>query len=353
MDASMELNINAQGSQEMAKELTLAQKIKEKCTTNDGFIYKLPLKVALEDENNLLASYEIGDPGAGGGVGKVLMLVGATGSGKTTLANSIVNYVYRVTWEDGFRFKLTSDESGEKSQARSQSKWITTYVLHQQEGFALPYTLTIIDTPGFGNTEGIHMDEGLRYQIQKFFCNGGHVGVHELVGNIQETNPISLSLTKAVLEERKLLEEALQGIQAQLKPIPELQNQSAAPWSTLKHQRTENTRRFDTLKRVPGGKYTTSAIGPEGFLPKLMDVNWTGEEIVNLRKRAYESMQKLKNIALKPDPLGVSDYIDLLIETEKQEIEPGYIQRIKYLQGIREKASLGEKLKKDFDMFER
>ena len=45
------------------------------------------------------------------------MMIGATGSGKSTLIDGMVNHLLDVKWEDGFRFKiidLTGDEE-EKS----------------------------------------------------------------------------------------------------------------------------------------------------------------------------------------------------------------------------------------------
>ena len=100
--------------------------------------------------------------------------------GKSTLINGIANYAYGVKYEDDFRFKLIVDEGGKKSQAHSQTKWITAYVLQCQRGFVLPYTLTVIDTPGFGDTEGIKADEELRNQIREFFLKGGVIGVDQL-----------------------------------------------------------------------------------------------------------------------------------------------------------------------------
>jgi hypothetical protein len=41
------------------------------------------------------------------------------------------------------------------------------------EGFAVPYTVTIIDTPGFGDARGIKQDEILISNIQSFFEGKG------------------------------------------------------------------------------------------------------------------------------------------------------------------------------------
>lgn len=44
---------------------------------------------------------------------KTIMLVGATGSGKSTLVDGIVNYVMGVSFEDPFRFSLIQLEKEE------------------------------------------------------------------------------------------------------------------------------------------------------------------------------------------------------------------------------------------------
>ena len=94
---------------------------------------------------------------------RVLLLVGATGAGKSTLINGIVNYIMGVSWNDDFRFKIIIDE---KSQSHSQTNQITAYSFH---GSCLPYTLTVIDTPGFGDTRGIERDKAIVNQIKELF----------------------------------------------------------------------------------------------------------------------------------------------------------------------------------------
>ena len=99
---------------------------------------------------------------------KVLMLVGATGSGKTTLLNCIANYVLGIRFEDNFRFKIKSDEDG-SNQAHSQTSSITAYTFYPMEGSKISYSLTVIDTPGFGDTKGITRDKEIVTQIRSFF----------------------------------------------------------------------------------------------------------------------------------------------------------------------------------------
>jgi DNA segregation ATPase FtsK/SpoIIIE-like protein len=48
------------------------------------------------------------------------MIVGATGSGKSTLINAMANYILGLTWEDKFRFTLINVEACEKERVGDQ-----------------------------------------------------------------------------------------------------------------------------------------------------------------------------------------------------------------------------------------
>ena len=109
---------------------------------------------------------------------KILMLVGATGAGKSSLINGISNYIMGVEWKDDFRFKVVVDED-KTSQAFSQTTKITTYSF---QGSHLPYTLTVIDTPGFGNTRGIGCDKTIVEQIQSLFSHNGSTAFDQIHG---------------------------------------------------------------------------------------------------------------------------------------------------------------------------
>ncbi|XP_078514838.1 uncharacterized protein LOC144773585 [Lissotriton helveticus] len=103
---------------------------------------------------------------------KVIMVLGATGSGKTTLINGMINFILGVEWKDNFRFKLIN-KVVTTSQAHSQTSEVTAYEIHFQEGFRIPYSLTIIDTPGFGDTQGIEQDKKITQNIREFFSKHG------------------------------------------------------------------------------------------------------------------------------------------------------------------------------------
>ncbi|KAK1155428.1 hypothetical protein AOXY_G27263 [Acipenser oxyrinchus oxyrinchus] len=108
--------------------------------------------------------------GVGKEMNKVVMVVGATGAGKTTLINGMINYILGVQWENKFRFKLIHEDTN-RTQAESQTSTVTAYELSHQQGFQVPFSLTIIDTPGFGDTRGMDQDKLITQQVKDFFTD--------------------------------------------------------------------------------------------------------------------------------------------------------------------------------------
>jgi GTP-binding protein EngB required for normal cell division len=76
--------------------------------------------------------------------------------------------VLGVEWDDPFRYKLV-DEEVNKNQAHSQTQGITVYDIFYQNGSRIPYSLIIVDTPGFGDTQGLTRDRKITSAVQQFF----------------------------------------------------------------------------------------------------------------------------------------------------------------------------------------
>ncbi|XP_060776401.1 uncharacterized protein LOC132885892 [Neoarius graeffei] len=108
---------------------------------------------------------------------KIVLMVGETGTGKTTLINAMVNYILGVKFTDEVWFEIT--EEGENNQtsdqSQSQTTQITVYEVFAQDN---PICLTIIDTPGYGDTRGMDMDKQIAENLYKLFHNDN--GVKEL-----------------------------------------------------------------------------------------------------------------------------------------------------------------------------
>ena len=127
---------------------------------------------------------------------KVILVVGATGCGKSTWINALFNYVLGVKYEDDFRFKLVTDEGG-KSQAHSQTQHITTYTLHHMDGMAVDFTLTVVDTPGFGDTRGIQKDKDIEQQLRAIFDHKkGGIDHIDAVGFVMQSSAARLTQTQ-------------------------------------------------------------------------------------------------------------------------------------------------------------
>ena len=157
-------------------------------------VYTLPLSLEYEDGRSQLRKFVINLGEKGMQLQdkfktvpeKVMMVVGSTGSGKTTTVNAMINHVLGVQWKDDFRLKLIHELSSNQgagtigNQAHSQTQFVSCYTLPYMEGFKIPYTLTIVDTPGFGDTRGIEHDKVITEQIRKFFHTKGSAGIDHI-----------------------------------------------------------------------------------------------------------------------------------------------------------------------------
>ncbi|KAG8148124.1 hypothetical protein E2320_022918, partial [Naja naja] len=172
---SEELEVSTSMEEESADNIA-CQFLQESSLVEDRqpLIFTLPLKKVPSGVSTSCLMYQLGKkkPKV---PNKVILVMGATGCGKTTLINGMINYILGVQWEDNFRFKLIH-ETTQRSEAGSRTSEVTAYVVNHQKGFRIPYSLTIIDTPGFGGTRDAEQDNLVEEQLLDFFSTPGGIG---------------------------------------------------------------------------------------------------------------------------------------------------------------------------------
>ena len=159
-----------------SKRLALQVKEQSECIqTGHQSIYKLKLMLVAEDKEKGVAKYRFGKPRPDTQE-YVVMLVGETGAGKSTLINGMVNYILGVDWEDDFRFKLIAGK------AHIKTTTITAYTIPRQQGSPFHDTLTIVDAPSFEDTKGLDSDKHIVEQIRTFLLMPGKKGIDHIHG---------------------------------------------------------------------------------------------------------------------------------------------------------------------------
>ncbi|KAK7880099.1 hypothetical protein WMY93_033239 [Mugilogobius chulae] len=160
--------------------------IENSIRTHDGppVRYQLQLKRVnldkLPDKQSKLRKFTLGSRNSKY-QNRTILLVGATGTGKSTLINALVNYVMGVQFKDKVWFEIIADEK-DRPQSDSQTSEISVYEIFGFEGKTVPYSLTIIDTPGYGDTRGKAHDEIVTQKLQNLFTVPDGVAVIDAVG---------------------------------------------------------------------------------------------------------------------------------------------------------------------------
>ncbi|XP_056875592.1 uncharacterized protein LOC130517611 [Takifugu flavidus] len=102
---------------------------------------------------------------------KTILLLGETGTGKSTLIDLLVNYAMGVKWGDEVWFKIVEEETTRQSE--SQTSDVIMYQIFGFEGKTLPFSLTLVDTPGYGDNRDEINDDSIAERLLEWFTSDG------------------------------------------------------------------------------------------------------------------------------------------------------------------------------------
>lgn len=104
---------------------------------------------------------------------KILLILGATGTGKSTFIDALFNYLAGVSFRDDFRFTIINKNNEElkreEDQSKSQTTSVVRYTIPKTVGLKIEYRLNIIDTPGFNDTTDTDFDKKIVAKVQDLF----------------------------------------------------------------------------------------------------------------------------------------------------------------------------------------
>eukprot|EP00731_Ephydatia_muelleri_P027174 Em0019g47a len=150
--------------------------------------------------------------------------------------------------------------------------------------------------------------------------------------------PQSLNLTREVLKERDTLETTLRGLQPQIQlGLSKIDVLNQERCILQRHEAQINETRYKT---AVGGKTKLEKLiaGMEKEMQTLVEI------VHGMMDDARMSIRRLKEIALKPNPMSEVEYLDLLIESESIDCASGFQERIQVLKKFKKQAELLSKL---------
>ncbi|KAG8013756.1 hypothetical protein GBF38_015881, partial [Nibea albiflora] len=237
------------------------------------------------------------------------------------------------------------------------------------DGFNVPFTLTVVDTPGFGDTRGIKRDKEITEQIRRLFTSSNGVGEIDAVCFVTQASLARLTATqryvfdsvlsifgKDVAENIKMLVTFSDGQQP---PVLEAINVSGVPCPKNDiglpvHFKFNNSALFADNRSISDRACDEGSDEDDDNFDEIfwnmglksMEKFFTAlDMMVSLMDQSARSITRLQEIALRQNPLTTPDYIDMLIEGEKSEAKDGYQTRIKSLEAMKEKAKIISKVK--------
>ncbi|KAK3084439.1 hypothetical protein FSP39_013548, partial [Pinctada imbricata] len=165
----------------------------------NSMVYQLPMEEDIKylDRKNKIRKYDIGHQ-ASTLHEKTILLIGESGSGKSTMIDCLANYSLGVTVQDPFRFTLTCGENADSQNTtvREKTEWITIYTLHPSKEYAFPFVLNLIDTPGLGRSKHKDDDEALITSVEVLLK---HIEKVDVVGSVVKSSDSRLSVSQRLL----------------------------------------------------------------------------------------------------------------------------------------------------------